>query len=123
MALTAPQEAALLTLLNTTFPALQAENTALKARVVKLENLTGLTVEDHTPAAPPTLPETTFTYETKHYQFTAPTFYYNGETYVTEEVMDDAEGNEALLEALVENQTDGSTFYPGLLIQVDAPVS
>src|SRR6187399_603840 len=108
MALSGPQETALLTLLNTSFP-------ALVARVLALEKHEGMNVEDHTPAVAPTIPTDAFTVGEVDYKFTAGNFYHKGVLYVSADIMDDVEGNSDLLDELVAAQTDGETFVPGLL--------
>jgi hypothetical protein len=90
---------------------------ALTARVVRVEKNTGLATD----SAPeevevPETPEETVTSGGNDYQFTAPSFTYNGTLYLSEDVLE----NTSLIAALVAQQTSGGTFYPGLLVLVES---
>lgn len=111
--LTEPQQTALLALLG--------KNT--DARIVVLEKQQGIFQENHTAPEPPETPDLTYTKAGKHYQFTGPSFTYNKKTYLSSEVMENQEENESVLDALIDQQTDAGVFYPGILIEVEEPVS
>lgn len=90
---------------------------AAVARIARLEKSTGLATD----TAPeevevPETPTDTVTVSGKDYQFTAPSFTYNGTLYLSEDVLE----NNSLLTALVAQQTSGGIFYPGLLKEVES---